>query len=306
MIINSTLIFCLVPELNSRLSGGRVEKIRQSEDGKRILISIRKESRMIHFFYSSDPVNCRVELWSPKDLETVKDEFSDTRLFQRILRSKIVGVDQIDFDRVIRITCLRRTELERQKELDLVFEMTGRNTNLILVDKKDSTILDCLRKIDPARSRYRQIAPGLKYLLPPPPKKKNPLEASESEFKKSLSQKSGTDISTFLQNSYSGMDRLLAQEIILDSAVSGDKEISELTDTEKEDIFRSFQKTSEKIRGRKINPHIIFDDKGNPIAISPFDLDFIAGELKQSHRSLNSTTKEFFKLRIEKERESVK
>lgn len=303
MIINSTLIFCLLPELSSRLSHGRIHKVKQSADGKELIFSVKKENKSVHLFYSSDPVNCRIELWAQRDFERVKEKFSDSRLFQAVLKAEIKGIEQIDFDRVIKITLLKRTELEREKELDLIFELTGRNTNVILFDKKEGTILDCLKKIGPARSRYRQIAPGLKYVPPPPPGKKSPLEIKKEEFKESLSQKPETNISSFLLDTFSGIDKLLVQKITLDSSVPLDKKISELTDVEKEKIIFSFQDTFRKVKTRKVNPHTIFDEQHNPVAISPFDLSFIPKEQKASHGSLNVTIKEFFKLKTQTDEE---
>ncbi|MGB2696401.1 MAG: NFACT family protein [Candidatus Zixiibacteriota bacterium] len=303
MIINSTLIFCLIPELNSKLSGGRIDKIRQSEDGKDLLFSIRKDYKSVHLLYSSDPVNCRLELWSQRDFDTIKDKFSDTPLFTGVIRGKIQKSRQIDFDRVIRITCFRKSELEKEKEYDLIFELTGRNTNLILINTEDNKIWDCLKKIDPARSRYRQIAPGLKYALPPPPRKKNPLEIKEDEFKHSLSQKAQIEISAFLEESFSGMDIYLAQKIIYDSSLSQHEKISELNEPEKENLFKLFQNTFLKIKEHKIEPHIIFDQKKHPLSISVFDLPFVPEEQKQSCKNLNVTIKNFFRLKIRKEKE---
>ena len=297
MLINSTLIFCFVPELKSRLSAGRIQAVNQSRDGRELVFSVKKQNKLVHLLYSSDPVNCRIELWAQRDYEKAKEGFSEGRLFQRILKAEIRKVEQIDFDRVIIITLVKRTELEPEKELDLVFELTGRNTNVILCDKKDGTILDCLKRIGQTRSRYRQIAPGLRYVPPPPPTKKNPLEVKEEEFKESLSHKPETNISSFLLDTFSGVDKLLAQKIVMDRSVALDRKISELTDAEKENVIRSFQDTFQSVKTHRINPHAIYDEKNNPVAISVFDLSFIPGEQKAGHGSLNMAIKEFFKLK---------
>jgi len=51
--------------------------------------------------------------------------------------------------------------------LRLILEATGRNGNLILVRRKDSRILACIRKITSERCRYRTIVPGCRYQPPP-------------------------------------------------------------------------------------------------------------------------------------------
>ncbi len=302
MIINTTLIFCLMLELNHKLSGGRIEKVKQSENGKDIIFSIKKDYKSVHLFYSSDPVNCHLELWTDRDFDPIQDKYADTPFFSGVLKGKILKAEQIGFDRVVRITCLKKSELEKEKEYDLVFELTGRNTNLILINKEDNKILDCLKKIDPSRSRYRQISSGLKYVLPPAPKKKNPLEIQEDEFESSLSQKAQTGIIAFLEESFSGMDRTLAQKIVYDSSLSQHKKTSELSEYEKENLFKVFQNTFQKIKEHKFEPQIIFDQKKHPLSISVFDLPFVSEEQKQSCKNLNATIMDFFRLKIEKEK----
>jgi len=51
--------------------------------------------------------------------------------------------------------------------LRLILEATGRNGNLILVRRKDSRILACMRKITSEHCRYRAIVPGCRYQPPP-------------------------------------------------------------------------------------------------------------------------------------------
>ncbi len=76
-------------------------------------------------------------------------------------------VRQAGLDRVL------ITEFERGSRYDtgpclLIFELTGRNANIILARKHDRRIIACVRKVGSNRNRYRTIAPGVEYRPPPP------------------------------------------------------------------------------------------------------------------------------------------
>ncbi|MBD3278223.1 MAG: DUF814 domain-containing protein, partial [Candidatus Aegiribacteria sp.] len=69
-------------------------------------------------------------------------------------------------DRVVRLS-FHSQALYGYCDVDLIFEATGRNSNIVLVRKEDGRILACLRKITSAVSRYRSVVPGQMYKPPP-------------------------------------------------------------------------------------------------------------------------------------------
>lgn len=75
-------------------------------------------------------------------------------------------VSQQGADRVIELRFRERTPYDRGGTT-LIFEATGRNSNIILVRREDSRILACLRKVLSRVNRYRSISPGAVYIAPP-------------------------------------------------------------------------------------------------------------------------------------------
>ncbi|MBD3369137.1 DUF814 domain-containing protein [Candidatus Fermentibacteria bacterium] len=93
---------------------------------------------------------------------------SPTAVWKDHLEGARVGsARQMGLDRVL-VIGLDHPQAYDDGGIRLVFEITGRNANVILVRSSDDRILACLRRIGPKRSRYRTVVPGATYQAPPP------------------------------------------------------------------------------------------------------------------------------------------
>jgi len=80
--------------------------------------------------------------------------------------AEVIDLVQPGADRILHI-CFKSGLLYGSSDVTLVFEITGRNANVILMRNKDKRILACHRKVTSANSRYRTVAPGQVYVPPP-------------------------------------------------------------------------------------------------------------------------------------------
>ncbi|MCA9837890.1 MAG: NFACT family protein [Trueperaceae bacterium] len=112
--------------------------------------------------------------------------------FQDLLLSKATGrlehIEQIKLDRVVKLHFAAGQGFVPTPEVTLVAELTGRNCNLILLDKR-GTILGAARDISAEQNRFRQIRAGLSYLEPPPYDKLDPRTVEFIDLKKALEGK---------------------------------------------------------------------------------------------------------------------
>ncbi len=93
----------------------------------------------------------------------------DTLLHSLFSQSEIVDISLPNSDRVLKIDVISKRSYRRD-EVSIQFEFTGKNTNIILLDK-DDIIVEALRHID-QDSSFRVVRPNIKLKeLPPPPKK---------------------------------------------------------------------------------------------------------------------------------------
>jgi predicted ribosome quality control (RQC) complex YloA/Tae2 family protein len=300
MVINSTLIFCLIPELKEALVGLKVREILVSADHKELLFCLRDKNKETSLFFCTHPLDCRIEFWGKEETEKHKTNYQKTNLFSFAEGGYVQKIEQLDFDRIIKISCEKESQFGTGEPFDLIFELAGRNANLVLV-KKDGMIVDCLRKIDVTQNRFRQILPGIKYVPPPTPTKKNPFSTSKEESTR-LIRTDDQSISEWLSSHFTGVDRLLVQKIIIESGLDLGKKISRITEEEIALLWKTFSQTFEKISKHNFSFQIINDRNGDPKAISCVDLPFIPEDQKIHYPSLNSAIKGFFSGKLEREK----
>ncbi len=97
--------------------------------------------------------------------------------FQRMLearcKGRLVQLEQLKLDRVVFLQFEGEKGFVDTPPCRLVFELTGRNANLILCDL-EGRILGLDRVVSPQVNRYRELRPGLPYVPPPPYQKLDP------------------------------------------------------------------------------------------------------------------------------------
>jgi len=311
MIINSTLVFCLVSELEEAFKGSKVIQILQSPDRKELILVTRSRGKKNSLFFSAHAENYRIEILDENETKTRKTNYEKTNLFSYATGGHVQEINQVDFDRVIKISCLRKSQLGKSIEFDLVFELTGRNSNLILV-RKDGLIIDCLRKIDLSQNRFRQVLPGERYAPPPTPKKKNPFQMEEEKFVPAsggifnkLLKDHDFSVSEFLISHFIGVDQLLAEKIIFETNIPLSAKTKDLNEQEIEQLWKNFSRAFQEISEHKLSFQIITDEEGKPQAISCMNLPFLEDDQKIFCESLNSAIKKFFSQKHEEQQEET-
>jgi predicted ribosome quality control (RQC) complex YloA/Tae2 family protein len=303
MIINSTLIFCLVPEIEEAFKGSKIIQILQSLDKKELLFITRSKEKETSLFFSAHPENYRIEIRDENETKVKGPDYQKTNLFSYALGGNIHEIKQVDFDRMIKISCLKKSQLGPNIEFDLIFELTGRNSNLILL-RNDGLIIDCLRKVDLTQNRFRQILPGEKYLPPPYPKKRNPFQIEKEKFI-NLLKEHDLLISEFLLSHFAGFDRLLAEKIIFQANLPLSARTKNLNKQNIEDLWKNFSQTFQEIAERRLKFQIVIDEQKKPQAIGFVPLPFLKTNQKIFCENLNSAVKKFFSQKLEEHQRKI-
>lgn len=87
---------------------------------------------------------------------------------------KITKIEQMGFDRILKLTILARNDLFEMEETTLVVELMGKYANLILVDKNNK-IVDALYRIAPYLNSKRILVPTAPFVDVDGLNKKSPL-----------------------------------------------------------------------------------------------------------------------------------
>ncbi|KUP07053.1 hypothetical protein Q75_05855 [Bacillus coahuilensis p1.1.43] len=194
------------------LIGGRINKVHQPYKLE-ILLNIRANGKNQKLLLSSHPSYARVQL-----TEQSYDNPTTPPMFCMLLRKHLEGyiienIYQKDLERMIIMEVKGRNEIGDISYKQLIIEIMGRHSNIILVDKERGMILDSIKHVSFALNSYRSIVPGQTYKYPPAQEKNNPLVATKDDILRTLDFTSGK-LDKQIVNAYSGVSPLLAKEII--------------------------------------------------------------------------------------------
>lgn len=254
MPFDGITINCLVNELNNKLKGGRVDKIHQPERSE-IVMHIRSLGGNYKLLLCANPSFPRVHITT-----TTKENPSSPPMFCMLLRKhlsngKIVGFEQVEFERIIKMNIESTDELGFKGIKTLVIEIMGKHSNIILIDT-NGKILDSIYHVDLTVSSVRQVLPGLLYELPPSQGKSNPLCADEGDVKAVLTN-GETELKSMLMSAYSGISPIVAAEIVYRSTGNSDTKGCEVNDAVRERTARSFVYMINKIKSGEFSPTVL-------------------------------------------------
>ena len=169
MPLDGTFLHFLTEELNEEMSGFKINKIYQPSFNE---IIIQARGKNINGLIVSKELYLSCSLDRPKIYITTKKHTNpDTPLnFTMLLRKYIDrGIikefKQFNNDRILEIVIEASNELGDSKTFILIFELMGRNSNIILTNENHQ-IIDAIRKFVPSDTNTRTIIPKASYEFP--------------------------------------------------------------------------------------------------------------------------------------------
>ena len=181
------------------IQSGRINKIYQISKYE-LLFQVRANRKNYQLLISSHPMYARVQLTS-LTYPTPEAPNPLTMLFRKLLEGGYIKeIEQIDLDRILKITFACHNELGDAIEYILYIEIMGKHSNIILVGKNNK-IIDCIKHISPSMNTERFLQPGALYQLPPMVEKLNPFTSDFVEDSQ-------------LTKIYQGMAPILSKEIL--------------------------------------------------------------------------------------------
>ena len=180
MALDGAFLRFIKTELEEKLVGLRVEKVFQPNRDE-LIVAFRGVSGAYKVLMSARANSPRVNItkYPPENPQT--PPMLCMLLRKRLTGARLKAITQHQLERVLRFTFDATDELGDKIELSLIAEIMGKYSNVIFVDSQD-TIIDALKRVDMTMSSQRLVLPGIKYQLPPPQDKLNPIEASVGEI----------------------------------------------------------------------------------------------------------------------------
>ena len=197
-------------------------------------------------------------------------------LFRKYIQGgNIVNISQIGFERIIKISVESFDELKEKTTKDIIIEIMGRHSNIILTHSLDNKIIDSAKRIPPSVSRVRQILPGQTYVLPPKQDKLNPIdEVSLNLFVDTLTSFNGP-IFKAIYSKFLGVSPVIAKEICFRANIDENTLIDEISSNDISKVYKEFHNLFKFINNNIYNPSMIIDESIDKV------LDFSCINLSQ-------------------------
>ena len=164
MPMDAVFLHGLTQELTQSLTGARIDKVQQPERDL-LLLSVRTQSGNAKLLVHGGVGSARVHFTAGTFENPAEPPMFCMLLRKHLVGARITGISQPDFERMLVLDLDGRDELGTPVKKQLIVEMLGRQSNVILVSA-DGHIIDCMRRVDSSMSETRQVQPGLFYRLP--------------------------------------------------------------------------------------------------------------------------------------------
>ena len=256
MAFDAGMLAAVISEISNTATGGRIEKIYQPEK-EEILIQMRTLSGGRKLLINVGSSNPRISFSA-----TQKENPMQAPMFCMLLRKHLTGatlesITQCGFERVCVLAFKTRDEMGYECKKHIIAEIMGKYSNLIFADE-DMKILSAVKTIDFSTSSLRQVLPGMKYELPPPQDKANPLLSDIDEFTRlydeSISEKSADK---FICGAYLGIASVTAREMVYRASKRSNSSLSDVTVNT---LFEGFSSVVDTIRNNDYTPCIIYEN----------------------------------------------
>ncbi len=254
MAFDAGMLACMVHEIRTVALGGRIEKImqperdeivlqlRSTEGGKRLLLNAGSAPRVSF-------------------TDTARENPAQAPMFCMLLRKHLMGarlsdIRQEGFERVVTLEFDTRDEMGFACTRHLVCEVMGKYSNIIFTDG-DGKIISALKTIDFTTSALRQVLPGMRYELPPPQDKENPLTVTRERFSELFDAEiADRPLEKFILSRFVGISAAVAREMVMLATRHSDTTKSYASSDE---LWRGFTMIIDRIRRNDYAPTAIYD-----------------------------------------------
>ena len=290
MSFDGLVTYALVGELQ-QLVGGRIHKIHQPS-AHDIVMQIRSRGTTVKLLLSANPTYPRIHLTEQSYMNPLEAPMFCMLLRKHCENGIVTAIEQVGLERIVRLRVAHRDELGDERAKTIVVELTGRHSNIILLDHEAGVVLDGIHHVTPAISSHRVVMPGSAYTPPPEQRKADPLAASADDVAAALEQAAGESFGQRLVDAFSGIGPLSAREIVWRA---GNQAAAAA-------VASAFVRAIGELRAGLAQPNIVAPPAGSPgkAQFSVIALTHVAGE-RTDYPGVSSCLEAFYADKAERD-----
>lgn len=265
MALDGMYLNFLVSEVNTLLTGSKVDKIHQPSKNELVFI-MRTKGGMHKLYFSADANSPRFAV-----VEKTPENPQNPPMLCMLFRKRLVGatllsVEQYGLDRIAFFNFDATNEIGDRVKLTLAVEIMAQHSNVILFDG-ENRIVDALRRVDSEKSSYRLVLPGAQYKLPPAQEKVDLRNAEPSEVCEAVLKQENSRISSAILKTLQGVSPLLSRELSF-RICGDDKGVGELNSDEKMNMLCELSALKTMLLSGNTQPIMILDESEKPMEFS--------------------------------------
>ena len=289
MSFDSLTLCSVTAQLNGTAIPGRILSVIQSSPFE-FTLRISAHGGLYNLLFSIHPVHARIHLTEALPKRTERWHFADF-LHKHIGNGEIASIEQVNFDRIIRIRILPQGEIIAPVPKVLIGEFMGKHSNVILMEEGTDRILESMKHIDETMSRHREVLPGLKYVMPPVSQAIDLFSTDEGTFLSVLNSDKGPLWRRLLRN-FQGVSPLLAKEAV--ARTDGDSPAA---------IRNVLVDMMTDVQAGRFHPTVVAGDKDGQdvLAVSPMKLQQFQDSHAVEFPTISEALEYFYERLIEKE-----
>ena len=211
MALDGITLHFIKEELEQQIIGARVEKVHQPARAEIVLL-LRTRTGPFRLFLSAESASPRIHLTQfPTD--NPQNPPMLCMLFRKHLTGAVLtGIRQAGLDRILFLDFRATNEIGDTVYLHLCIEITGQHSNIILM-QDDNRIIDAVKRVDETKSSYREVLPGVTYVLPPKQNKVNLLTDSVEAAADAVLQFAQQQLSSAFLKAIEGISPIVSREL---------------------------------------------------------------------------------------------
>lgn len=277
-------------ELNSILSGGRIEKISQPCRDE-VFFSIYSKGNKYKLLISSNASYPRVHLTSTEP-ENPLVPFNFCILLRKYLAGyKITEIFQPGLERILEIKCEGTDEIGDSATRFLIVEIMGKHSNIILLNQ-NRKIIDSIKHIDTGTSRIREILPGRDYMYPNTQSKSSIFDpSSDYKIRNVFLSEDNNSIGGLIVETFSGFSPFLAREYsseVFSNKTNGDFDAA---------ASNVMHEILQIIDSDKFTPYIILDKNKNPLDFHCLFHSHFGADSVKTYCGISEALNDFYNLK---------
>ncbi len=256
MAFDALSLSVLAQEFTETLVGGKITKIYQPERDEIVLFVFNKKNYKL--VVSANAGVNRIHLSeNTGDNPKVAPAFC-MLLRKRVTNATVTSVYQMPFERVLDFSLSATDDLGYKSNLHLIFELTGKTSNIFLTDE-NYVIIDSIKHLPQDLESSRVLISGAKYTFFPPRKKIQPFDCDKI---RDFLNNYNLPLRQTLCDSLLGVSQTTVNEILFGLDENDHSILNILR------VLEGIERYKTNINNKK--PCVIFQ-KGVPVEVLPFD-----------------------------------